>query len=309
MSSMQVTVIGGSGFLGSAVVRTLLSRGWCVRVAARHVEHTNLGAHRGDSLTAVRCDVRDEAALERAFEGARAVVNAVGLYVEAGTDTFAAVHVEGAARAARCAARAGIERLVHVSGIGASSVSPSSYVRARAEGERRVGAEHAGAIIVRPSVLFGPGDAFLRAIDRMSRWSPVFPLFGRGATRMQPVYVGDVAAAVAGLVEDARGRAQLYELGGKQVLTYRQIVEAVLAHRGRRRALLPVPFGLWMLQARLLSMLPSPPLSVHQVILMRDDNVVREGAAGLADLGIVAGDLVALLPAVMDGHVGEAPLG
>ena len=296
MSPLQATVLGGTGYLGSMIVGALVSKGWRVRVGARNAERN---AGELAAVSGVHCDVRDEASLERAFEGSAAVVNAVGLYRERPGESFDAVHVAGAAHAARAAARCGVRRLVHVSGIGASRASPSSYVRARAEGEDAVRDVLPSAVVVRPSVLFGPGDAFLGAIDAVSRHSPVFPLFGRGETRMQPVYVGDVAAAVAALVDDPGAPPTTFELGGKRVLTYREIVGAVLAWRRRRRVLLPVPFGVWMLQAKLTAWLPSPPLDVHQVILMLSDNVVGDGVAGLAQLGIAAGDLESLLPVAL----------
>ena len=305
MSPTQATVLGGTGFLGSTIVQALLSRGWRVRIGARHPERARIAADTGP-VTGMRCDVRDEASLVRAMQGSAAVVNAVGLYRESGGERFDSVHVQGAARAAHSAARAGIERFVHVSGIGASRASASSYVRARAEGECAVREVFPTAMVVRPSVLFGPGDGFLGAIDALSKRSPVFPLFGRGDTRMQPVYVGDVAAAVASLLDDPAVHPCIVELGGKRVLTYRRIVEAVLGFRGRRRLLLPVPFGVWMLQAKLLAPLQNAPPSEHQVILMRSDNVVGDGMAGLADLGIAPGDLEALLPTALGAGAATA---
>ena len=301
MPATVVTVFGGTGFLGSAIVRTLLGQGRSVRVAARHPARFQASDHPGP-VTTIRADVRDDASVEAALEGAHAAVNTIGLYVEKGADTFASVHVRGAENVARLAARAGVERLVHVSGIGASSASPSPYVRARAEGERVVGERFAEATIVRPSVLFGPGDNFLAAIDGISRLSPVFPLFGIGDTRMQPVHVDDVAEAVARMIADPATRATVCELGGARVHTYREIIKAVLDFRGRRCVLLPVPFAVWTLQARLLSIVPNPPLTEDQVVLMRDDNVVGEGVVTFADLGMSPGDLVALLPQCLGGH-------
>ncbi len=291
----MITVFGGTGFLGSAIVRTLLRQGSSVRVATRHPEREQTSDH-PESVVAVQADVRDEASVEAALEGSRAVVNAVGLYVEKGADTFESVHVHGAGNVARLAARVGVQRLAHVSGIGASTASSSSYVRARADGERIVTESYPDATIVRPSVLFGPGDSFLSAIDGLSRLSPVFPLFGRGDTRMQPVFVDDVAEAVARILEGSATSARISELGGPRVYTYREIIEAVLHYRGRRRVLLPIPFRLWTLQARLLALMPDPPLTEDQVALMRDDNVVGKGVVTLEDLGIMPRDLEALLP-------------
>ncbi len=295
MPAEVITVFGGTGFLGSAIVRTLLRRGTSVRVATRRPERMQSADH-PEPVMAVQADVRDEASVEAALEGSRAVVNAVGLYVEKGADTFESVHVRGAANVARLAARAGVERLAHVSGIGASATSSSSYVRARADGERVVNESFRDATIVRPSVLFGPGDSFLSTIDGISRLSPVFPLFGSGDTRMQPVFVDDVAEAVARMLEDSATRAHVSELGGPRVHTYREIIEAVLDYRGRRRMLLPIPFTMWALQAKLLALVPNPPLTEDQVVLMRDDNIVGKDVVTLEDLGITPRDLKALLP-------------
>ena len=294
------TIFGGTGFLGSAMVRVLRERGARVRLAARRPVRAESPAY-AESIDTVPADVRDEASVEAAVADSDAVINAVGLYVERGADTFRSIHVEGAGTVARVAARAGVERLVLVSGIGADESSASRYVRARAEGERVTREHFSGATIVRPSVLFGPNDSLLAAIDGITRHAPVFPLFGSGGTRLQPVFVEDVAVAVARILEDPVTRGRTVELGGPRVLTYRQIIEAVLRYRGRRRLLLPVPFGLWTLQAKILGVLPSPPLTEDQVILMRDDNVVGEGVMGFDDLGIAPRDLEPLLPLCLDG--------
>lgn len=285
MGASTVTVFGGSGYLGRAVVSRLLDAGMSVQIAARHPEAVRF-EFREASVRLVHADIRDPAAVTGAVAGADAVVNAVGLYVEQGAETFDAIHVAGAENVARAAGKAGITRVIHVSGIGADTASASRYVRARGEGEARVRRCLDSATILRPSVLFGPGDAFLNTIDTITRMSPVFPLFGRGDTRLQPVYVGDVAAAVAAATESGIAGGRIAELGGPRVYTYREIVRLVLRHRRRRRALVPVPFALWAVQARLMSWLPSPPLTEDQVILMGRDNVVGEGALTLEDLGI-----------------------
>ncbi len=287
-----VAVLGGTGYLGSACVRKLMAAGWEVRVVCRRPGQSSAGCE-----TAV-ADVRDAAALASAFEGVRAVVNAVGLYVQHGDETFEAVHVRGAANAGAAAGKAGAERLVHVSGIGADARSRSAYVRARAEGEQAARAAFAGADIVRPSVLFGPGDGFLGSLDALTRFAPVVPLFGDGTTRLQPVFVDDVAAAVAAILEADPGR--VYELGGPRALSYREIVALVLAFRHRRRVLMPVAFPLWEGLARVAAALPSPPLTTDQLALLREHNEVGEGVATFADLGIAPRDLEALLGRCLD---------
>ncbi len=295
MSEMTVTVFGATGFLGGAVTARLLDAGMNVRVAARHPERFRLDAPNA-RVAQVKTDVRDPASVAAAVEGAKAVVNAVGLYLESGAETFDAIHVQGARTVAEQAARSGVEKLVHVSGIGANTQSASKYVRARANGERVVRERFAGAAILRPSVLFGPGDAFLNTIDAITRAAPVFPLFGWGETRMQPVFVGDVADAVFRCIDGDAARGRICEIGGPRVYSYRQVVKLVLRFRRRKRLLLPVPFAIWSAQAKLLSLLPSPPLSEDQVVLMRDDNVVGEGVVTLGDLGAAGHELETLLP-------------
>ncbi len=295
MSELTVTVFGATGFLGGSIVARLLDAGMTVRAAARHPERLpNPGPEA--RVTLAQTDVRDPGSVTAAVEGASAVVNAVGLYVEHGAETFDAVHVRGAATVALLAARAGVKKLIHVSGIGADPASSSSYVRARANGERLVSERFEGAVIVRPSVLFGPGDAFLNTIDAITRAAPVFPLFGWGQTRLQPVYVADVADAVFRCIVGEAATGRICELGGPRIYSYRQLVERVLAFRRRRRLLLPVPFAVWSAQAKLLSLLPSPALTEDQVILMRDDNLVGEGVVTLQDLGASVHDLDAMLP-------------
>lgn len=286
-----VTVFGGTGFLGREIVTGLARAGLDVRVAVRRPDLA--------PATAVAADVRDEASVKRAVEGVSAVVNAVGLYVERGDETFEAVHAQGAGTVAGHAAQAGVARVIHVSGIGADPRSGSSYVRSRAKGEALVREAFPGATILRPSVLFGPGDAMFGALAAIARRAPVIPLFGRGETRLQPVHVGDVAAAVVNSLDDPSAEGATYELGGPDIVTYRSLVDLVLKHLGKRRVLLPVPFPVWEVQASLLGVLPNPPLTRDQVTLMKDDNVVGPDALTLADLGIVPTPVEAILPAII----------
>lgn len=286
-----VTIFGGTGFLGSAIVRAVSAEGFDVRIAARHVLRQGAAEAGTSHLVA---DVTDEPSVRRAVGGVFAVVNAVSLYVEKGGATFEAVHVDGAARVARCAREAGAEVLVHVSGLGTDPASPSAFVRARARGEQAVREAYEAAIVARPSVMFGRNDSFLTTIEQVTRL-PVVPLFGRGETRLQPAYVEDVAAAVAKVIADPAARRRELELGGAQTLTYRQVLQAVMAHLGRRRKLVPVPFALWKTLTVLLGVLPSPPLTRDQVVLMAHDNVVTGATGTFSDLGIRAASLSSML--------------
>jgi uncharacterized protein YbjT (DUF2867 family) len=291
MGWSPVTVFGGSGFLGRQIVRRLVEEGAEVRVAVRHPERV-----RGeDRVTAVRADVWDEATVAPALEGAWGVVNTVGHYLERGTASFEAIHGAGAANVARAAAAAGVERLVHISGIGIDPSSSSPYVRARATGERLVREAFPAATILRPSVMFGPEDAFFNRLAGIARFMPVVPLFGQGRTRLQPVFVGDVAVAVARALAAPESAGKIYELGGPRVYTYEELVHLALAHSGRRRLLAAVPFRLW----EILAAVPGTPVSRDQVKLMMSDNVAGEGMPGLADLGITPTPAEKVLPSYL----------
>ncbi len=290
------TVFGGTGFLGRAIVRELVEAGRPVRIAARR-PHLPDWLETDDPVEAATCDLRDERQVAAALKGSHAVINAVSLYVEqrrAGL-TFEEIHVTGADRLARLAREAGVIRLVHVSGIGVSDASPSAYVRARHAGERAVIDALSKAVILRPSVLFGPQDAFLTALVRLAGL-PVIPLFGRGDTRLQPVHVADVARAAVILSGATPLQRRLFELGGPEVLRYRQVIEQVLAHLECQRRLLPLPFPAWRLLAALLAPMPSPPLTRDQVILMEQDTIVGEDVGTFADLGILPRTLHDSLP-------------
>ncbi|MGH9892846.1 MAG: complex I NDUFA9 subunit family protein [bacterium] len=296
MGDVEVTVFGGTGFLGRGIVARLAAAGTRVRVAVRHT--TEGIPPQGGDIEVVYADVRDGETVAQAVRDSDAVVNAVGLYVERGEATFQAVHIDGAQEVARAAREAGIGCLVHISGIGADVNSESSYVRSRAVGERAVRETCPGAIILRPSVLFGRGDALFRSVAAITRISPVFPLFGDGSTRLQPVFVGDVAEAVVKAIRPPSTRGKVYELGGPRVYHYRELVELVLAHLKRRRVLVPVPFFVWEIQATLLGVLPNPALTRDQVILMRKDNVVSDTELTFADLCITPRSVEMELPSL-----------
>ncbi|MCH8503888.1 MAG: complex I NDUFA9 subunit family protein [Ectothiorhodospiraceae bacterium] len=283
-----VVVFGGTGFLGREIARQLIAAGHAVRVASRQPPVAREQAAAG--ISHVQADVRDEASVAEALRGVDAAVNAVSLYVESGGLDFETIHVAGAGRLARLAKAADLATLVHVSGIGVSTKSDSAYVRARALGERAVRDAFPEAVILRPSVLFGPGDAFLRTLRSLTL-VPVIPLFGHGGMKLQPVHVEDVAVAAARVLDMPAMRGRVFELGGARAYSYRETLELVLEEQHRRRMLLPVPFAVWKLLAALASVLPNPPLTRDQVILMRQDNIPGEAVGTFADLGIEPRDL------------------
>jgi NADH dehydrogenase len=301
MSGRRIaTVFGGAGFIGRHVVQRLARQGFIVRVAGRDTEKAGrlrtLGAV--GQVVPVAASVTEEGSVARAVAGAEAVVNLVGILFERKPGDFQRIQAEGAGRVARLAAAAGARRLVHLSAIGADAGSASLYARTKAEGEAAVRAAFPAATILRPSVVFGPEDQFFNRFAALAALLPVMPVVC-GGTRFQPVYVGDVADAVMAAIarEDAQGRT--YELGGPRVMTMREVLEFVLEQTHRRRPLLPMPEGLLRLQARLGEMLPTPPLTRDQLILLGRDNVVAEGAPGLADLGISPKAVEAIVPAYL----------
>jgi len=294
----RITVFGGSGFVGRAIVRRLVADGAEVRVAVRHPERAGFLRKIGSpgQVTAVRADVWEEASVGPAVAGAAAVVNTVGHYVERGQASFGAIHGTGAQHVARAAQAAGAGRVVHISGIGADPRSPSAYVRARAAGERLVREAFPAATILRPSVMFGPEDAFFNRLAALARVLPALPLFGRGTVRLQPVYVMDTAEAVACALVDPQAPGRTYELGGPRVYSYADLLRLALEQSGRRRLLLPVPYFAWDVIATVLAPLPNRPISRDQVTMMRDDNVADPTQPGLSDLGITPTALETVLP-------------
>lgn len=284
MNERIATVFGGTGFLGRRLVRAFADAGFHVRVAAREprsVSHPEIAAR----LEPVEVDIRHPEAVSSALEGASAAVNAVSLYQEREGLTFEAIHAEGAATVARACESLGVDALVHVSGIGADRGSESALVRAKAQGEEAVRAQYADAVIFRPSVMFGRGDAFVSGLKAATRF-PVVPLFGRGELRLQPAWVQDVARAAVHAAGDANARGDVYELGGARVLSYREAVEAVCAVLGRRRMLVPFPMTGWRALVRLMQVLPNPPLSIDQLHLLAAGNTASKERPGFAQLEI-----------------------
>ena len=282
-----VSVFGGTGFLGRRLVHRLAAAGVTVRVAVRHPDRASvLRAADSERVTVIRADVRDRAAIAAAVAGVDAVVDTVSTYVEKGGVTFESVHERGAETLAQEAAAAGVARLVLVSGIGADPASRSPYIRARGRGELAVRQAFPSATIVRPSAMFGPGDALFGTLADIARLSPVLPLIGGGRTRLQPVYVEDVAEAIVRILGDRGTAGRTYELAGPKVYTFRELVEITLRLIGRRPLLVPVPFAAARVQAWLFELLPNPPLTTGQVDLLEADNVASGAMPGLQELGI-----------------------
>jgi uncharacterized protein YbjT (DUF2867 family) len=297
-----VTVFGGSGFLGRHVVRALAKREYRIRVAVRRPELAGylqpLG--RVGQIHPVQANVRHPASVQAAMRDSGIVVNLVGILTPSGGQTFEAVHARASGTVAKAAADNGA-RMVHISAIGADEHSASVYARTKAAGEQATLAAVPSATIIRPAVVFGPEDEFTNRFAALARLSPALPLIGGGHTRMQPVYVGDVATAVADAVDGKTKAGATYELGGPEVLTMREIMQLICEITDRHRALVTLPFGLAKLQALLLQFAPGAlKLTGDQVELLKTDKVVSDtaNAAGLtlAGLGISADSMEAVAP-------------
>ena len=293
-----IVVFGGSGFLGRRLVQCLVSQGTTVHIAVRHPEQArNILRQVGLERTRVfHADVRDQASVNAVVAGADAVVIAVSAYVETGNATFHAVHVQGAQTVAREAAAASVARLVLVSGLGANPQSSSPYIRARGRGELLVQQLFQGATIVRPGAMFGTGDALFSKFAALSRVLPVLPLIGGGQTRLQPVYVEDVAEAIRRMLNLPETAGRIYELAGPQVYTLDELLKMTLQLTGRWRLLVPMPFAFAEVQARLFELLPSPPLTISQVDLLKADNVVSGKMLGFRELNIEPKSVERILP-------------
>jgi uncharacterized protein YbjT (DUF2867 family) len=300
-STKLVTVFGGSGFLGRHIVRALAKDGWRIRVAVRNpaTAHFLRPMGRVGQIQIVKANIRKDESVHAALHGADAAINLVGILYQSGSQSFDAIHTRGAGRVARIAAEVGVQTLLHISAIGAHPKSSSAYARSKAEGERLVRDAFPNAVVFRPSIIFGPEDDFFNKFAWMARLAPALPLIGGGKTLFQPVYVGDVARAAARVLADSAAQGRTYELGGPEILTFRQILELVLKETHRKRLLIPAPFALAKLKGAFLGLLPKPLLTVDQVRQLESDNVVGEGVDTLRDLGIVPTAAEAILPSYL----------
>ena len=296
-----VTVFGGSGFAGRNVVRALAKAGYRIRVAVRY---PNLAQYLPPSgavgqIQLLKCNVLDQDAVTRACEGADAVVNLVGILYPAGGQGFEDVHVAAAGHIAMAAKACGAKTLVHLSSLGVAVDSESSYASTKAEGERVLREEFADTTILRSSLMAGPDDDFFNKFANLARFLPFLPLIGGGHTKFQPVFVGDVAAAITATLDSQAARGHIFELGGPSVYSFKELLQLILREIGRKRLLVPLPFALATLKAAFLQLLPNPLLTIDQVRLLKKDNVVGPTAAGLADLGITPTSVEAVVPSYL----------
>ncbi|MAS43731.1 MAG: complex I NDUFA9 subunit family protein [Rhodobacteraceae bacterium] len=305
-----VTIFGASGFVGRHIAQRMARRGWRIRAAVRRPNEALFLKPYGDvgQVEPIQANIRDDASVARAVAGADVVINCIGIMAQAGAQTFDSVQAEGAARVAKAAAAAGVSRLVHVSALGADADSASAYARAKAAGEAAILDAFPSASILRPSVIFGPEDEFFNRFAGMAKMGPVLPITGGGA-KFQPVYVGDVADAAAKL---AAGEAApgLYELGGPEVATLRDLIGKMLKIIRRRRLVVDMPAGLARIPAKLLGvaqmltggLFVNDLLTEDQIALLASDNVVSDGARGLSDLGIAPTAMEAVIETYLYAH-------
>ena len=300
MDSRTVTVFGGTGFLGRHTVRALARAGWRIKVAARRPARGFFLRPLGTvgQIDFVKCDIADPQSVTAAIAGAEAVVNLCGILFQRG-QTFEDVQADGPANIGAAAAAAGVRAVAHVSAIGADSESAAEYAVTKAQGETRLREAFPAATILRPSIVFGPEDSFFNRFAEMARFLPALPLVGGGKTLFQPVFAGDVAAAIVAALDSETARGRTYELGGPTIYSFKQLMQIVLTETQRSRLLVPLPFGLAMWKAFFLQFLPNPPLTPDQVRLLRHDNIVSPGALTLADLGITPTTVEAEVPAYL----------
>ncbi|MFY9288352.1 MAG: complex I NDUFA9 subunit family protein [Alphaproteobacteria bacterium] len=293
----QITIFGGSGFIGRALIRRLAKTGAIIRVATRDVEKTlplkpmgNVG-----QIVPIPCSVRSDTDVAEAIGQSDIVINLLGILFEKGRNNFKALHVEAAARIARTAKERGVKHLIHMSALGADDHAASKYAQSKAAGEQAIKTFYPKATIIRPSIVFGAEDNFFNKFAGLAQLSPALPLIGGGLTKFQPVYVDDVAHAICKVLEKTETAGQLFELGGPQVYSFRQLLEYILEVTHRQRSLINMPWALASFKAIFLQLAPQPMLTCDQVLMLKSDNVVKGGKT-FRDLDMQATALELIVP-------------
>lgn len=304
MHERMITIFGGAGFIGRHLVRKLAADGWRIRVISRS---PGLAGHlqplgEVGQIVVQPLSSMEPTALTRLLEGSSAVVNLVGILYETSRQRFDEIHGELPGHIAAAAATAGVARMVHVSAIGADAQSSSAYSRSKARGEAAVRQAFASAVILRPSIVIGPEDNFFNRFAGMARMLPALPLIGGGKTRFQPVYVGDVARAIMAGIDQEGAAGQTFEIGGPKTYSFEDLLRYMLTVMGRRRFFVDLPFSIATLQARIMELLPVPPLTRDQVELLKTDNLVSEKALTLDDLGIAPTPIELVVPSYLARH-------
>ena len=304
-SEKIITLIGGSGFIGRHIVRALAKRGYRIRVACRRPDLAGHVQPLGTpgQIMPVQANVRFPASLAAASDGAYAVVNLTGVLASRGAQSFDGIHVFGAEASAKAAKAAKAQVFIQMSALGADAESTSEYARTKAAGEAKARAAFPGAIVLRPSIVFGPEDNFFNQFAGLSRLAPALPLIGGGQTKFTPLFVGDLAEAIARLIDKGEASGQTYELGGPEVFSFKQLMEFTLETIGRKRLLVPVPWPIAKVMGTVMGLLPFAPLTADQVELLKTDNVVSEAAAregrDLAGLGITGHSIQGIVPSYL----------
>jgi len=297
-------VFGGTGFIGRQVVRELAERGYRIKIATRVPERAYFLKPCGQvgQIVPVPCDYQDPKSIAEVIKDCDAVVNTIGILYQQGKHSrFKKIHAELPSTIAKACAKAGVESFVHISALGADKAG-SRYARSKLEGEKAVRSNFKQATILRPSIVFGEDDSFFNMFAKMAGVLPALPLIGGGKTKFQPVYVGDVADAVMKAIEKPEAQGKIYELGGPEVKTFKELFELMFKYTGQRRALVPLPFFVAKIEALFLQLLPKPLLTPDQVESLKSDNVVQGGALTLSDLGIEPHSLDSILPTYLEQY-------
>ena len=293
----QACIFGGTGFIGRQIVRVLARQGYTIKIASRAPERAYFLRTAGNvgQIVPYACNYEDDAAIREAVRGCELVVNCVGILFEKGKNGFTKIHTELPRAIAKACAAEKVSRLIHISALGCDQAH-SKYAKSKYNGEQAIFENFPRATILRPGVVFGAEDSFFNMFAKLSILLPVLPLIGGGATKLQPVYVGDVADAVANAAGSEESAGKTYELGGPEVLSFREIYARLFRETGRKKMLVSLPWGIARLQGKIMGLLPKPPLTADQVETLKTDNVASGELPGLSELGIAATGMDVVLP-------------